>query len=114
MASLWDQCHYVNLPHFSGGVPYYPFLAELSRPEELMDKAEELPRVRVLACSECTEGLHSQWAKYQGENVPIEERNYFYQVGSLPNSINQHLRVKVETIVFMSGMLMPPDISIAH
>ena len=79
---------FVNLPHFSGGVPYYPFLAELSRPEELMDKAEELPRVRVLACSECTEGLHSQWAKYQGENVPIEERNYFYQVGSLPNSIN--------------------------
>ena len=67
-----------SLPPPAGGLPYFPFLSELPRPEEYAD-TEEDKQGRVRACRACTTSLFNQWTTYQRDNVPIEDRNYLYQ-----------------------------------
>ena len=56
----------------SGGLPYFPFLAELPRPDE-MPESEEDRQKRVRACQTCTTDLMNQWTQFQRDSLPIEE-----------------------------------------
>ncbi len=61
----------------TGGLPYFPFLTTLPRPEEFND-AEEDKLARVRACQACSTSLMNQWTGFQRDGVPIEERTYTY------------------------------------
>ena len=61
----------------AGGLPYFPFLSELPKPED--NEIEDDKQGRVRACRACTTSLFNQWTTYQRDNVPISERNYLYQ-----------------------------------
>lgn len=61
-----------------GGLPYFPFLAELPLPEDCGD-LEEDKQNRVRACQACTTSLINQWTVYQRDQVPVEDRSYLYE-----------------------------------
>lgn len=73
----------------SGGLPFFPFLSELSRPDEMPDSAEEDRQKRVRACQTCATSLINQWTQFQRDSLPVEERNYQYpSLVTGPRSIN--------------------------
>ena len=61
----------------SGGIPYFPFLSDLPRPEE-MPETEEDRQKRVRVCQTCTTSLLNQWTQYQRDSLPVEDRTYVY------------------------------------
>ena len=72
-------------PPPAGGLPYFPFLSELPRPDDHME-ADEDKQSRVRACKTCTTSLFNQWTTFQRENLSIEDRNYMYQTLTGPRS----------------------------
>ena len=75
-----------------GGLPYFPFLTELPRPDELADStAEEAEKGggRVRACQSCTTSLMNQWTLFQRENIPVYGRHYTYpSLSTGPRSVS--------------------------
>ena len=65
-------------PPPKGGFPYFPFLSDLPRPEELAE-LEDDSHQRVRVCKACNTGLINQWTVFQREQVPVEERIYAVQ-----------------------------------
>ena len=61
-----------------GGYPYFPFLNDLPKPEEL-GELEEDSHHRVRVCKACNTGLINQWTVFQREQVPVDERVYSVQ-----------------------------------
>jgi hypothetical protein len=76
----FKQLHTVGPPN--GGLPFFPFLTELPRPDELADMCEDDKLDRVRACQTCGTSLINQWTQFQREQVPVVDRNYTYP--SLP------------------------------
>ena len=72
-------------PPPAGGLPYFPFLSELPRPDDYID-ADEDKQSRVRACKACTTSLFNQWTTFQSEKLSIEDRNYMYQTLTGPRS----------------------------
>ena len=72
-------------PPPAGGLPYFPFLSELPRPDDYID-ADEDKQSRVRACKACTTSLFNQWTTFQHEKLPVEDRNYLYQTLTGPRS----------------------------
>ena len=77
-----------------GGLPYFPFLTDLPRPDDLADAAvEETEKSggggRVRACQSCTTSLMNQWTLFQRENVPVYGRHYNYpSLSTGPRSVS--------------------------
>jgi len=67
-------------PPAGGGIPYFPFLADLPRPDELVDAPEtgDDRAARVRACQACATSLINQWTVFQREGVAPDERRYTY------------------------------------
>ena len=60
-----------------GGLPYFPFLVDLARPDECLESEDDkLGRVR--ACQACTTSLMNQWTAFQREGTSIVDRQYTY------------------------------------
>ena len=57
-------------PPPQGGIPYFPFLSDLPRPEELADIDDDGQR-RVRVCKACNTGLINQWTVFQRQQVNI-------------------------------------------
>ena len=64
-----------------GSLPYFPFLTELPRPDELAystsEEVEKSGRL-VQACQSCTTSLMNQWTLFQRENVLVYSSHYTY------------------------------------
>ena len=72
----------------AGGLPFFPFLTELPKPEELVDVEGE-DKSRVRACQSCATSLINQWAVYQKEGTDMEERRYSYpSLSTGPRSVS--------------------------
>lgn len=75
-----------------GGLPYFPFLTDLPRPDDLADSAVEETAgsgSRVRACQSCTTSLMNQWTVFQRENLPVFGRHYNYpSLSTGPRSVS--------------------------
>lgn len=70
-----------------GDRPYFPFLRTLHRLNDEGGFAyEDDSKGRVRACAMCNNSLINQWAIFQREAMPIENRNYHYQTIAGPQS----------------------------
>jgi hypothetical protein len=79
--------HTCGPPH--GGLPYFPFLTELPRPDDLAEFGEEDKQGRVRACQTCATSLMNQWTHFQRENVNVDIRNYTYpSLSTGPRSVS--------------------------
>lgn len=56
-------------PPPQGGLPFFPFLSVLPKPEELSEREAEDDGHRVRVCKACNTGLINQWTVYQREQV---------------------------------------------